>query len=453
MRSIFNSSYHNPLIHEVVNSFLDDQDDEYDSDNQHHISAIAKTVFQHLENSGLSQNQIKNLDEDTVKKAINEVVISVKTPWKPNLDPTQLSHIQKILLNTMRGNLPAIKEILKNKSLLRAVIWKKNPSMMKEGRELINELFSDMNKQLNSRTQSSSETFHMEMIIGELLSLYPFLNPEQDENLSVPTLVNGKWELINYRVDRLPLTPDWMGSPLVAFGLIPETPSAPPLLLFKGTTYPTDDGFVLSLLTDINPFGAVGKYGFKLGKKKISSWLDAQTGTLKAKIYGKSLGGSLAWQTSLRFPEQVEKAMTYGAPGLGFKDLKRCQQLEHENKLPIIHFYCQKNDSVPAVNRVAKSGIQYYKTLGKHARKGVLSHADMYSTHEISIILKLDPHHESKRWLRIGLTALQIFASLFIFPVCAAIYAVKIISVQTLKFLKNAIFIKIKKPNKVLNNV
>ncbi len=78
----------------------------------------------------------------------------------------------------------------------------------------------------------------------------------------------------------------------MAFGLIPNERSSPPLLLFKGTTYPTDDGCMLGLLTDLNPFASVGKYAFKIGKNKISKWLENHTSQSRARIYGKSLGSA-----------------------------------------------------------------------------------------------------------------------------------------------------------------
>lgn len=286
------------------------------------------------------------------------------------------------------------------------------------------------------------------MIIGELLSLYPFLNPEQDETLPIPMLIEGKWELVNYSVDRVELTSEWMGSPLVAFGLIPseDVPSAPPLLLFKGSTYPADDGFGLSLMTDLNPFTAVGNYGFRLGKEKIAKWLEKYTSQANAIIYGKSLGGALAWQTALEFPEFTEKVLTYGAPGLSSSDLKRCHQLDEENQLPPIHLFCQENDPVPSVDHMAGRGLHYYRVLGKHRRSGVAAHADMYSTHEASTVIRINPHREAKQWQRRGLTILRQIASFTIFPIMILGYGIAMLITQTIKFLGSRIIYQILRP-------
>jgi pimeloyl-ACP methyl ester carboxylesterase len=240
-------------------------------------------------------------------------------------------------------------------------------------------------------------------------------------------------------VDNLPFTPEWMGSPLVAFGLTSKVNIAPPLLLFKGTTYPTDDGFGLSLVTDINPFASVGKYGFKLGEKKISTWLKAHTTHAKARVYGKSLGGALAWQTALGYPSHVEKCMTYGAPGFRSVDLKRCKQLEEQKALPPIYMFYQENDPVAIVDEMANSGI-HYMVLGKHCRKGVAAHADIYSTHEISSIIRLKPHEQTSRWLRFTMTMSRLIASISLFPLLISICGAKIALIQTGKVMKCCFF-------------
>jgi hypothetical protein len=181
----------------------------------------------------------------------DEIVVSPKTPWVPNLDLPNDS-VQKLLLDVMRGNVPE-KDLLKNKALLKAVVWKKNPELLKEGRDLLSSIFEGMMDNVDNL--SKKESFHQEMIIGDLLSLYPFLGPKSGEEIHVPVRVNGSWQLVPYESEVIELTPKWMGSPLVAVGLIPKNRDEghPPLLLFKGTTYPTDDGFSLSLITDLTP--------------------------------------------------------------------------------------------------------------------------------------------------------------------------------------------------------
>jgi hypothetical protein len=200
----------------------------------------------------------------------------------------------------MRGNVPE-KDLLKNKALLKAVVWKKNPELLKEGRDLLSSIFEGMMDNVDNL--SKKESFHQEMIIGDLLSLYPFLGPKSGEEIHVPVRVNGSWQLVPYESEVIELTPKWMGSPLVAVGLIPKNRDEghPPLLLFKGTTYPTDDGFSLSLITDLTPLTSVGASAFHLARDKLAAWLETHASQQKAVIYGKSLGGAQAWRTACTF--------------------------------------------------------------------------------------------------------------------------------------------------------
>lgn len=346
--------------------------------------------------------------------AVQAILISAKTPWNPTFDLE--SNIQKLFLDVMRGRPPSTRKLLKEHFLLKAVVWKRNPEVLKEGRVLLNKIFENMFEELQQKNLSQNESFHLEMIIGDLLSLYPFLGPEEKEILSVPLQLDGKWQLIPYQINPIHLTPPWMGSPLEAFGLAPQNPKAPPLLLFKGTTYPTDKGFSLSLITDFNPAASVGSYAFRSGRKKIQKWLEAHTANKRAILYGKSLGGAQAWRTALYFPEQIDKVLAYGAPGLSSRDVKKWNRIQkNATHLPEIQVFCQKGDPVPYFERHAK-GFKYYQVLGEKPRKGVLAHAEMFSTHERSIILQMDASKIAQKWRRLGLTAFRALLSIFIFP-------------------------------------
>lgn len=435
----------NSVSHSATQEIATYISEQYQLKFEHHIRFIAQSVFAYMSEKN---PQVKNWNfcklnseqQSFVRLAVEHILISPKTPWAPHFATQKLTHLQQLALSTIRGNLPPLTKLLKKDYIL-AVVWKRNPQILKEARELMSQLLIDIAQELKQKEHSSSESFHFEMIIGDLLSLYPFLSPEQNETLRVPVLVDGKWQLIEYKVDRLSLTPAWVGSPLVAFGLVPQTASAPPLLLFKGTTYPTDDGFLLSLIVDINPFASVGDYGFKLGEKIISNWLNKHAAASKAIIYGKSLGGALARQAALSFTAQVDRVMAFGAPGLFSSELKRYMQLEKEKKLPAIHLFCQENDPVPAIDQMVNSGIHYYKVLGKHARRGVFAHADMYSTHEVSAILHLDPKKKESRWLHISMTITRMLASIFVFPVLIFFSGMTIVMTQTLHLLNRQVTI------------
>lgn len=337
-----------------------------------------------------------------------EILYSFHSPWK-NIGNIEQSanQTQKILLGLLRGEAFDIRKIDNKGQILSAVIWKKDEKILKDARNLIQTAFSEIFLEVSSKNLSDAESFHMEIVIGELLALYPYLKPGSGDVLQVPVKSEGKWLFVNYEVEKIKLTKPWMGSPLVAYGLNVKNPDqkAPPILLFKGTNYPADDGFSLSLLTDLNPFYSIGSYAFHLGKEQVGSWLDKQlnrTGC-KAVIHGKSLGGALAWRTALKFPEKVAKVMAYGSPGFNQKALGKLEKMKDGSR-PEINFFCQKNDPVPFFDQEAHQGVNYYEIIGSRPLSGVSAHANIYATHKDSVVIKVKPCHMAKKWKRRGLS-------------------------------------------------
>lgn len=406
------------------------------------ILAVANQAMVKLQTSKDTKQIYQRLRAGEVKElsqALEGVLVSCKTPWNPNIDLSQNPRHQMIF-NLMRGKIPDLEEMYK---LQPAVLYKKDKAVLAETRELIQAIFDDMFLQIQQKSppMTESESFHMEMIIGDILSLFPFLRPENGSVLSIPIRIekNGEktWKKIDYTVDKISLTPRWMGSPITAYGL--HAKKAPPLLLFKGTTYPTDKGFALSLLTDLNPLGSIGSYVFHIGKSNIENWLKSQTKNSKALVYGKSLGGIESCLAAINFPDQIEKVMAYGAPGFSPFDLSKFNQERKKRKdghFPEINIFCQKNDPAPYCDHVAKKGINYYQVLGSVSRTGVLAHADMYSTHENSMILKLDPSHEAQKIKRVAITTLRTMLSIFAFPFLSLIYLAYALSERAIHHIK-----------------
>lgn len=353
-----------------------------------------------------------SLLSDKIAQTTAKLVVSSKSPWNPTLVPR--TDRQKLVFNVMRGETVPLRDLLKDSSLLSAVLWKPNQELMNEARSLIQDMLVDMHRQMSEGKLTESENFHAEVIIGDLLSLFPFFRPVDGEKFSVPVRIEGVWTLVEYKVKSIKLTPRWMGSPLVAFGLSPANPSASPILICKGTTYPTDDGAGLSLLTDINPFGSVGAYAFSIGKKKIQKWLEKNTKNKKAVVYGKSLGGAQAWRTAINFPDKVDKVMGYGAPG--FSPWERRQLYQATKQCPDmqLNFIGQTNDPVPYSDFVAAKGVNYYEIVGEKIQSNpVAAHANMYSTQKKSFIMRLEPQTIANPWKRAAVTITRLIASLF----------------------------------------
>jgi pimeloyl-ACP methyl ester carboxylesterase len=441
----FSTDAHLSPVCQVVSDYISNEFGP-ESVNLDQLRTITKNALEYLKHS--QDPSFKKWRKDKIPdpeqkakiiNAVQSILISAETPWTPTLSLE--SKIQALFLQIMRGNVPPPSKLLNEKTMLNAIVWKKNPEVLALGRDLLNKIFVNMFEEMNKKRLSSEKSFHMEIIIGDLLSLYPFIGPKDGEELKIPVKIDEKWELVTYNVQTIHLTPEWMGSPLVAFGLNAKThPDAPPLLLFKGTTYPTDEGFSLSLLTDLNPGASVGAYVFRLGQQKIKGWLDTHAQEKKAIIYGKSLGGSQAWRTALYFPDQVQKVMSYSSPGFSSRDLKRLNHIQKLKSIPEINIFCQPNDPTPFVDKAAKEGVNYFQVVGKTFRKGVLAHADMFSTHERSTVMRLKYFSQANKWKRIGFSMFRTILSYSVFPVLFITHMAQAAVVHSTKRLRSHLF-------------
>lgn len=254
-------------------------------------------------------------------------------------------------------------------------------AFLKKEREALQGLFKAIYPKLQTLT-SLGEHFWGEAIIGQFLSYYTFFGPQNGEKIALPIYLEGKWDLIDYTVEKIPLTPSWMGSQAFAFGLTPLL-KAPPLLLFKGTSYPGDEGFGLQLLTDFNPLASVGRYLFWLGKGNIEKWL--KKGYTKSLVFGLSLGGALTLHAALNFPSLIESAFAYNTPALLPWEVKNSQ--EHRG----IHVFCNENDLSSNCGFSYGRGWNVYKVLVKNPPSFLLAHIQCYLGQKEFRLMRIQP--------------------------------------------------------------
>ena len=307
-----------------------------------------------------------NLEEAHKEKlilAVRSIVVNAHSPWKPCIEAFE-TQFQNIFFDLLRGNFPTIPNLSEIFQIFKAIFWKKDEALLNEGKNLLYSLLEDIFLSVNEKQLSEEQSFHLEVIIGDLLSLFPFLSLQDGQTLKVPVYIKGSWHLIKYQVKEIEMTPKWLGSPIVAYGLIPleetdlNASEAPPLLLYKGTTFPTDKGFILSLLTDFNIFASIGFYAFYLGKDVVGDWLHTNThgGKNKAHIYGKSLGGAQSRRTAIYYPHLTEKVMAYGAPNPSSAEIDQLNNLLDEGRAPKIYMFSQENDPCSLVRQNSSKG-------------------------------------------------------------------------------------------------
>ncbi len=395
---------------------------EYNTDlSQQQVKSIARLAFSFYKTShqlkkSYRASQLALQDREPFIEAVRQVLVSPNSPWTPNLPP--LLPNQEIFFQLLQGTMPTFIERSRAKSLLKAIVWEKNLEILEEAKELLQLLFYDLFSDLSYKELTNEESFHFEVIIGDLLALLPFLRPEPGSLVQVPIKMEEQWQLVDYFIEEILLTPNWLGSPCVAYGLISES-LAPSLLLFKGTTYPTDRGFSLSLVADTNPLLALGTTLFKIGKNKIEEWLNLQE--KEVVIYGKSLGGELALCTATRFCDKVFKVMAYSSPAFPAYSVRKLKKTNH--CLPAIHFFSQKGDLIPYLDMPLRHpNIHYYKLSSQRNKNGISAHAYIYSTHPNHTLLEETLVIRKKFWKRVATTSAHRLLSLPLFPSFLAIH-------------------------------
>lgn len=358
----------------------------------------------------------KNIPQEIVK-----MIESVGSPWQPTAAYREsLSETNQTILQLILGEPVNKKQILKNKEILKTVLFKRNPEFMKEIRQFFQGLLNEIGNELTTKPPETKEkNFHAQVMVGNLLSFYVYISPQTGETLNVPMYIDGAWQIKAYQTEKIKLTHPALGSPLVACGLTAQ--DAPPLLIFKGTTYPQDDGFLLSIMTDLAPFAGVADLAFSASKSKISAWFKKNTenGAHKAQIFGTSLGGALVQKAAIHFADYIEKGYAFDPPGLSASDLAK---LKKQSKTPEMNIICQHRDRVHELDCISEKW-NYHRIFGnKDHPSRYESHATSFSIHKNSIITRLNPKNMAKSPYRFFLTAVKHILCLPLFLIFAIIW-------------------------------
>jgi hypothetical protein len=346
--------------------------------------------------------------EKTIQGLLEKVYSDLRL--LPNTSPrTEAENIVKFLFQAMPFNHNYF-----SKRLYQTLFLKKNSEFLAD---ILNELQLVSQILLKILQQSSDEIQKelCEFVLGQVLAFYPFLEP-LPAVLNIPQKINGRWLSIQYSTEKLELTPRWLGSPLTAYGLTSNEGHS--LLLFMGTPQPTASGSFLSVWTDLVPGFMVGELAFRLfAKKKIKSWLDKQ---VVVKIYGLSLGGSLAQLTACYLPDTITEVHAYGPPGLFSRAMKVF------NGKPKVAIYWQKGDLIPLLGSGFHPDFQLYKVSCLEKQDLFFGHVRAIPVLSYVKVEVLPPASNKRRCARLVFNASHIAFSILMFPILTLVLAFRV---------------------------
>lgn len=187
------------------------------------------------------------------------------------------------------------------------MVYRSNPTSFKEARKIIH-----LSLQHLCENASTYPKEWVPIFTYQMLSLYIFLDPSEEELLTIPQYENAteSWKLASYQVSRIALS--FMKQKQELFALELKAPEKDPILIFRGTPPPCSQGFLSSLITDFTPFHGVGETLFRQNFKFWQKWMEEKNQVI---VCGQSLGGSLAYHLASHWPEKVF-FYTFGSPGL-----------------------------------------------------------------------------------------------------------------------------------------
>ncbi|CEG56191.1 hypothetical protein [Legionella fallonii] len=238
--------------------------------------------------------------------------------------------------------------------ILKAIFVYRDPALLKELRFAFQQGFELLFTQLQGRQLSEEQNEQVQLYLSNCLSILPYSDLTPYESIKIPQSINGEWELVEYSVTPIELTPTTGfnsyfiqdSDRVFAYGLEPISHlHAQPHLIFMGTTYPAGQGFIPQIQTDLQGFETVGKSLYESGIDRIKQWLLRQKD--KAHVCGVSLGGSLSLLLALHMGQHLQRVDALNPAGLHDGWYKSpYDQWDNLNSQPQVVVQRQANDPV-----------------------------------------------------------------------------------------------------------
>lgn len=318
--------------------------------------------------------------------------------------------------------------------LTKAIMFSKDKERMKGFKTALQKVAIKIFENLKSADQANNREQEMlaEVLLGNVLSLLPIMDPTRGQGFSVPQKfdveVDGwivkQWRLVEYRIEVLPLTSEWLGSSIPAIGLKPINDKAPPLLLFRGTPHPTANGAMLAMLSDIVPGHTVGEFVYNHSAKQLlQDWItEAHKKFGGVKIYGQSLGGITALTAVCHQPDKISEIHAYGSPSpLGSSLLnlyeKKCEEMLKEGKSkPAVHIYWNEGDLVPLAGTGFHPDWNLHKVIIAKPQSAGTAHAALNTAQFKVILMKLSVLTDRQSTARKVMNVIHQFISVVLAP-------------------------------------
>lgn len=251
-------------------------------------------------------------------------VLNEETPKALKLSDANVAIIARNSLRLLMMGWPTTswKEII-SWHLVNALFLQRDPILLKALRRAFQDGFDYLYLQLKDKEFLTEDHEQIHLFLSNCLSVLPICDLTPYEAVRVPQFVNNTWELVDYAVCPIELTPTQGLHRLLlndndrvfAYGFEPlYQKKAQPHLVFMGTTYPAGQGFIPQVASDFKGFNSVGSSLYQDGRESIKQWLNKQTS--KVHVCGISLGGSMALLLAIDLGGCLSRVDALNPPGL-----------------------------------------------------------------------------------------------------------------------------------------
>ncbi len=268
-----------------------------------------------------------------------------------------------------------------------ATLIKNNPQFSKEFFDAL------CQKITTSFADSNLSDIKKDMIIHNALCYLAFSDPQAGNTL----FIRGT----QYTIQKIQLTSGWLSAPYYAYGLKATLdPNAQSYLIFQGTTTPADNGFLVGVMADSIPGGAIGKQLYERGKKQIQHFINAEHQKTQKTVLciGQSLGGAMSLHAHIHQPDKVD-FVAINPPSLTSRERGIYEHQTNEVRQPntrrTLHVISHQADNVWNLGSIYfPEGTTVYRH-GKADENKILAHAkapDCSPQHPDPIFEKYEYH-------------------------------------------------------------
>ncbi|WP_133128497.1 hypothetical protein [Legionella nagasakiensis] len=289
-----------------------------------------------------------------------------------------------------------------------AVLVARDPRITRGLRLAFQEGFKHVFSQLQDASLTALQLNQAKLFINNCLMYLPYADINPYESFAIPQWLEGRWQLVDYKVVPIELTPTAGFETLVlseydrvfAYGLEPiHHPQAALHLLFMGTTYPAGQGFYTTVNTDLEAFETAGKKLYRSGRNNIRRWLESQT--QKVHVCGTSLGGALSLLLAIDQGDKLSRVDALNPPGLHDPWLRksRFDRWDELTEKPEVYIQRQSNDPISRFG-VWKKDWHLLHVIPPPDRKGLnrfTDHALNYAGYANTRFLGLDTEEDNKK--------------------------------------------------------